>query len=385
MEGFFDERTCFCALNRIFGFTPRIGWNLCTAAGNARAVFSLPKDRLSALLADAPALAGEIRPAALEAAARELETIARYGGRFLSIEDEGYPQNLLECPDPPLGLYLRSSSSPGLLFGCRPSIAIVGTRKVTPYGEAWCRRIVETLAAASVKPVIISGLAFGTDRIAHETALQCGLPTIGVMATGIDDIYPWQHRSLGERMSRDEGCALLSDYPTGTAPVALNFMRRNRIIAGLSQATIVIESGVKGGSLITARYANEYSRDVFALPGRLDDPLSAGCNSLIMNRMADIISDPDSLAERLGIRPARSRKEIDLKERIENRFGAAYPPEKRRFLSEIAGRIEANRGITPDGLSSLTGKPYREIAEAVSLLSSAGIITTDILRRCSLL
>jgi DNA processing protein len=384
MEGFFDERTCLCALNRIFGYSPRTGRELCTAAGSARAVFSIPKEELVRMLGEEASLAEKVGPAALEAAVRELEGIARKGGRFLSIEDEGYPEILLECPDPPLGLYLRSESPPGLLFDFRPAVAVVGTRKVTPYGDAWCRRIVETLASVAVKPVIVSGLAFGTDRIAHETALRCGLPTIGVMATGIDDIYPWQHRPLAERMSQEEGCALLTDYPTGTAPVALNFMRRNRIIAGLARATVVIESGVKGGSLITARYANEYSRDVFALPGRLDDPFSAGCNNLIMNRMADIIADPDSLAERLGLTPVRPRRELLLKERIEDRFSTGCTPEERRFLLEIAGKIDANRGITAEGLAALTGRPYPEIVGAVTRLSAEGIVATDLLQRCSI-
>ena len=262
--------------------------------------------------------------------------MAAGGFRFIGFGDGDYPALLAECEDPPLGLYYNASSTPTEVFEMRPCISVVGTRDLSPYGRDWCRKLVLAMGEASVPPCIVSGLAFGADGIAHRTALECGLTTVGVMATGIEKVYPWQHAELAGQMVRTPGCAVVTDYPSGSSPVALNFVRRNRIIAGLSRATVVVESRTKGGSLITAKYACDYNRDVFALPGRADDVRSAGCNSLIRQRMADIVTDPEDLVERLGLGKTARRRKAGLEALLGRKYGPDSPLVKLGLL--VKGR-----------------------------------------------
>ncbi len=381
MEGFFDEATCLCALNRVFGFAPQTGLALCRHAGSAAAVFRIPAGELKRLLGPQGAFAERMGRDALETAARELDEVRAAGGRFIPLGSPAYPALLQECPDPPLGLYCRSATPAEELFGGRPVIAVVGTRKVTSYGREWCRRLVRALSEAEVKPLIVSGLAYGADGIAHISALDYGLPTIGIMATGIDSVYPWQHRELAARMAATPGCALLTDYPLRTAPVPLNFIRRNRIIAGLARATLVIETGLRGGSLITARYANDYARDVFALPGRIDDARSAGCNRLLRDRMADIIADPESLVEQLGLgRPGRGKR-TDLVASLRQRYAGTLPPEQLELLLETAATVRDRRDLTAEDIAARNGRPYPAVAEIATLLLADGVFEADLLGR----
>ena len=384
MEGFFDEKTCLCALNRVFGYVPQAGLALYRHAGSAAGVFRIQPRELAHLLGPYAAYAEHLGRDTLVASARELEETAGLGARFLPLGDAGYPALLTECPDPPLGLYFKGVSPPETVFDGRPAIAVVGTRKVTSYGREWCRRIVRALADTGEKPLIVSGLAYGVDGIAHIAALDYGLPTAGIMATGIDAVYPWQHRDLARRIAETPGCALLTDYPLRTSPVAINFIRRNRIIAGLCGATIVIESALKGGSLITARYANEYSRDVYALPGRIDDSRSAGCNRLLQERMADIIADPESLAERLGLGRPRTRNRSDFLGALRGRYAGTLPPDRLEILLETAATVRDRRDLTAEEIAAYNGRPYALVAEAAALLSADGIIEPDLLQRYSI-
>ena len=246
-----DERTALCALNKALGYVPAAGHALLQHFGAAAPVFDLDEAVLREALGPYREFADQLDDKLLEWAAGELDRIAG----MIGFGEEDYPSLLAECGDPPLALYFNASSPPAAVFEMRPCIAVVGTRDLSPYGRDWCRRLVLAMGEASVPPCIVSGLAFGADGIAHRTALECGLTTIGVMATGIEKVYPWQHTELAGEMVRTPGCAVVTDYPTGSAPVALNFIRRNRIIAGLSRATVVIESKTKGGSLITATSA----------------------------------------------------------------------------------------------------------------------------------
>ena len=385
----YDETVGMCALNKIFGYHPALGMKLLQEAGSSLELF----DGSHTESVSHPELFAQLVPATLEWAARELDKIRAGGFRFLTFLDDDYPEPLRECPDPPLGLYLNGTSSPAEIFGLRPMVAFVGTRDLSPYGKAWCEKLVKALAEARVQPCIISGLALGADGVAHRTALDCGLATIGVMATGIEKVYPYQHERLAMDIVRSPGSALITDYPTDTSPVALNFVRRNRIIAGLVVAVVVVESKNKGGSLMTAKYAVNCNRDVFAVPGRLDDVRSAGCNSLIYNQMAQIITDPEQLAEDLG---------LGGKERHRGHGGswvtsqAGDPPEKvlqaaltRKYGPgsaniPVALAVQARRGITPEELTASLHRPYGEILSAIGTLEADGFLTTDLLRRCSL-
>ena len=371
------QRTALCALNRLFGFTPTTGLALIRHFGSAATVFDASPEKVREALGGRDE-AARIGPSLLAWAQEELDRIEEGGNRFLGLGDDDYPEALAECPDPPLGLYVRSVSNPAELFSLRPLVAVVGTRDISPYGREWCRRLVLSMAEASVPPCIVSGLAFGADGIAHRTALEAGLPTVGVMATGIDRIYPWQHTDLGDRMADTPGSGLVTDYPTGTSPVALNFIRRNRIIAGLSHATVVIESRTKGGSLVTAKYANDYNRDVYALPGRLDDLRSAGCNSLIRQRMADIITDPEDLAERLGLgRPARRRK-ASLEALLARKYGTESP------LVQLSLLVKGHPGISLEEVARTTGWTWPEVMERAGRLEADGFLATDLLGRCTI-
>jgi DNA processing protein len=374
----FNENICLCALNRVFGNFPVTGRKLLETYESATALFSAPQEELRERLGNKEELAGQIGLKVLEDSARELEKLERGGQRFIAFNDPDYPSMLLECPDCPLGLYVRSGGSMASVFEMKPCIAIVGTRNLTPYGRDICTSIVKSLSECHVQPVIVSGLAYGADCVAHTAALSFGIGTIGVMATGMDRIYPYSHQELAFRIAGDPLGALVSDYPCGTSPVALNFLRRNRIIAGLCKATIVIESKRKGGSLVTAKYAVDYNRDLFAVPGRVGDNCSSGCNSLISTRMAEIVTSPEALGEKLGLGRPKSRNKTGFREEMQKKYGEGS------HESELAMLVYANRGIDYSGLVSQTGWSWSEVASVAAILESDGVITTDMLQRCSI-
>lgn len=380
-----DTSVALCALNKLFGYQPAKALTLMERVTNPVELFD-------------GSFSQELNGGQLEWARRELARVESEGCRFVSLLDDDYPVPLTQLPDPPMGLYMSATSSPTEVWGLRPMIAIVGTRDISPYGKEWCRKLVEALAEAPVQPCIVSGLAYGADGIAHQSALEHGLGTIGVMATGIDTVYPWQHRDLARQMVGTGGCALITDYPLETSPVANNFLRRNRIIAGLCSATLVVESKSRGGSLMTARYAVEYNRDVYALPGRVDDIRSAGCNSLIANEMARIITTIPELVGQLGL-GARLRgpggswsstpTAAAFRHLLEETFPSGTPgpggaPELGRAPVTIGMAIRSHRGITADELSALTALPISTVVQCIGLLEAHGFITTDLLRRCSL-
>ncbi len=382
-----DERTALCALNKALGYVPAAGHVLLQRFGAAAPVFDLEGAALREALGPYREFADQLDGRLLEWAAGELDRIRSGGFRMIAYGEEDYPSLLAECEDPPLALYFNASSPPAAVFEIHPCIAVVGTRDISPYGREWCRKLVKAFAAAPVQPCIVSGMAFGADGIAHKTALDCGLGTVGVMATGIDEIYPWQHAQLADDMVHRPGCALLTDYPMNTSPVALNFLRRNRIIAGLCSAVIVVESKTKGGSLMTAKYAVDYDRELYALPGRIDDPRSAGCNSLIASNMARLITSLEELTGQLGlgkrVRGAGGSwnsgwTSARFRQHLEKTFGAGSA------AVAVGMAVKENRGIRADDLTALTGLPIGPVMEAIGLLEANGIITTDLLRRCAL-
>lgn len=371
-----DETIALCALNKIFGYHPVLAHNLIEMAGSAAALFNGNPPELPGH----QELSDQITHENLEWASGELTKLNEIGARFIPYGSDDYPTALMECEDPPLGLYLRGSSSPAEIFSLRPMVAIVGTRDVSPYGSVWCKRIVSALADSPVKPCVVSGLAFGVDGIAHSTALELGLTTIGVMATGIEKVYPWQHMELARRITGSPGCALVTDYPTGTEPVALNFVRRNRIIAGLSSSVIVVESRKKGGSLMTARYACDYNRDVFAVPGRLDDVRSAGCNSLISAHMAEIVTSPEELVESLGLQPVHRRRR-DRRSAFGKALSSHYGADSAKYTVGLC--VYDNPGIGFAEIAGLSSLPYPVVLESAGILEADGFIQTDLLQRCS--
>jgi DNA processing protein len=280
---------------------------------------------------------------------------------------------------------VRSEHVSPSLFNTGVFVSIVGTRDISPYGREWTCRIVEALADSIVRPAVVSGLALGVDGTAHRAALEAGLPTIGVMATGIESVYPGIHSPLAARMARTPGCALVTDYPPFTSPQAVNFLRRNRIIAGLSKATVLVESKIKGGGLLTASLAFAYDREVFALPGRADDLRSAGCNRIIRDKTAEPLTDLEDFVRALGLGVRTRRSKAVLEDEVSRLFSQRESAGDVRRLQEVAAFIKKHRGITIEEISEGCGLEYREARRYAGMLETEGFIYTDLLQRCSII
>lgn len=374
------ETVACCQLNRVFGSNPKLGQGLIAAAGGeASAVFNMSYREIRQLLGvQAPPGLGA---AGLEQAAKELENLADKGCWFIGITNNCYPSLLADCEDAPIGLYVRSKSSPEEIFKDRPYYAVVGTRDISHYGIEWCQKLTSAICSSKKMPCIVSGLALGTDIIAHKTALERGCPTIAVMATGIDSVYPRMHAFEADRIAESPGSALVTDYPPGTAPVAQNFLRRNRIIAGLSLATILIESRVKGGGMSTANMAFSYNREIYALPGKADDLRSGGCNKLIADKRAELVFTPEDLLEKLGLyygKRARKLREMPLQ-----LPEGVFSPEEIADAEAVLELIRRNRGISKSDLCLPSGMDIAKVSGIVSLLESEGLVFVDLLGNCS--
>ena len=375
------ETLCGITLNRIFGYEPSIARTLISRFGSPGAVFSQSSEVLDRTFGPFSKYRPFICDSELEASRREWAPLEAYGCSFVSFGETGYPELLADCPDAPAGLYIRSSTPPGKLWNGEHSVSIVGTRDISPYGKDWTEKIVKALSMAERKPMIVSGFAIGVDITAHLAALAFGLPTVAVIPVGIDSIYPWRHRYIAEKIINTPGCAIVTDFPPGTQPVAFNFLRRNRIIAGLSRATILAESKARGGGTMTARLAAGYGRELFCLPGRIDDVRSEGCNRLIKEKLAEPVTDLDSLTEQLGLGPINKQHTIPLEERLRQCY-AGSGEETLDGLVKVAGAIQNCRGITPEEICRSLGMDIGKVSAAVCLLESDGFVCTDLLRHC---
>jgi len=269
--------------------------HLVEALGSAEAVFLEKSKLLEQIPGIGKKVAAEVkRPELLKRAESELEFMHKHGIRGVFFTDSDYPNRLNECPDAPSILYFKGNTD----FNKHRVVSIVGTRNVSSYGNEMTERFIADLSASFPDIQIISGLAYGIDICAHRSALKNNLSTIGVLAHGLDRIYPLQHKATAIEMMESGG--LLTDFMSGTNPDRPNFVMRNRIVAGLSDATVVVESADKGGSLITADMAFSYARDVFAFPGRVDDLHSKGCNKIIRQNKAGLITSASDFIEAMG-------------------------------------------------------------------------------------
>lgn len=379
-----EEKASLCALGRIFGFKPRIALALISHFGNARSVFDITEEEKHHLLGPYSRYGADLCHRSLEAAYAELGKLQQDGIYYIGWTEDHYPSLLKECEDAPAGLYIRSETPASELWKPEQKIAVIGTRDISPYGREWCEKIVRAIADTGADPMIVSGLALGTDITAHKKALETGLPTIAVMATGPENIYPYRNEGIARQMASSPGCALVTDYPPGTAPLAIHFLRRNRIIAGLSDATILIESKIKGGGMMTSRLAFSYNRDVYALPGRIDDPRSQGCNYLIKNKVADPITSIKDLIEGLGMKHAARTGNKSEREKIESVYGTRMRQQQIDSICRIVSLVRKERGITIEELAASASLPYNVAANLCSILESDGILTIDLLQRCSI-
>ena len=287
-------RIAFASLR---GINPALAAQLLGRTGDEEAFFKWSSRDLTTAMGFSNKLFDEAyRRKLLDEAERELIFIETNHVVPVYFTDESYPQRLLQCDDAPIMLYTLGNCE---LNNAR-FVSIVGTRHATVYGIDFTTRLVTDLAARMSDPlVIVSGLAYGIDIAAHKAALDCKVPTIAVLAQGLNTIYPPLHRSTAADIARTGGM-LMTDYRSTDVLHKGNFLARNRIVAGLSDCVVVAESASKGGALVTARIASGYNRDVFALPGRTSDQYSAGCNKLIAGNVAQLVTGADDIIAAMG-------------------------------------------------------------------------------------
>ena len=266
------------ALLQVEGVGDIVAKKLIHHCGSAEKVFQTKKNKLATIDGVGEVLIKKLTDASVfKLAEQEIKFIERENITFCSFLDESYPERLKHCIDGPTVLF----SSGEIDLHSKRTISIVGTRQITSYGIDFCKKLIEDLSP--LNPVIVSGFAYGVDIIAHQAAMENNLQTIGVLAHGLNQIYPKTHKKYIAKMEQNGG--FFTEFWSSSNPDKENFVRRNRIVAGISEATIVIESAERGGSLITATLANDYNRDVFAVPGRTTDKYSLGCNKLIKTKL----------------------------------------------------------------------------------------------------
>lgn len=281
------------ALTRMTGISQQTALVLYQAFGSGKEVFDHRQDIGDIMPESTPRIREAMKywDEALARAAVEMDFIARGGIKVLALNDDDYPQRLRHCADAPVLLYYRGSAD----LNQRYVLNMVGTRHCTQYGQDLVRTFLSDLRQLCPQVLVVSGLAYGIDICAHRNALQQGYETVGVVAHGLDQIYPPRHRDTAVEMVKRGG--LLTEYMSQTEPLANNFRQRNRIVAGISDATILVESAVKGGGLITCRIAQEYGRDVFAFPGNVGMMYSEGCNKMIRNNTAALLTGAADFVE----------------------------------------------------------------------------------------
>lgn len=287
---------------------------------------------------------------------------AKYHIDILFFTDPAYPQrlNTAGCEDSPVLLYRLGQCD----LNMQHHIALVGSRKATDYGRTTTTRLVEEMSAD--KPLIVSGLAYGIDTAAHIAAVDNAMPTVAVLGHGLDIIYPSQNRSLAKRIM-EQGGALVTEYPLHTEIKATNFPARNRIIAALADATVVVEAAERGGALITANIASSYNREVFAVPGRLDDTTSEGCNNLIVNNKAIMIRNAGDLYFQMGWKSTFDKRR--RKEQQQSLFATLTPNEQ-----TIVDLLTQNNEMTMDEIDRQSDLPLPKIASIMLELELKKVI-----------
>lgn len=331
---------------------------LVSYCGSVEAVFSEKRSALEKVPGIGTMYAKSVlSQTVFERAEEELKFIEKYKIEPAFYLDANYPRRLTHCEDSPVMLYFKGDAN----LNAEKIISIVGTREATDYGRGLCEKLIEDIA--SYNPLIVSGLAYGIDVCAHRAAMDHGLKTIGVFAHGLDKVYPALHRPVAEKMVSHGG--LLTDFTSKTRPDRENFPRRNRIVAGIADATIVIESKKDGGSLITADIANSYNRDVFAFPGRIGDIASEGCNTIIKQNKAALIQSAADLIYIMGWEPLKKKN----------------APQQRQLFVELKPEEEVlvnvlkeKESINVDDLCIISKMPMSKVSSLLLTLEFSGIV-----------
>lgn len=368
------------ALTLIPGLTPSQQLELLRHYRDAEAIIMHPEETLSDVneVARVPCIKAIIagRGKALLRAQQEEEFCRMHNIQILPITAEGYPHRLRDCTDAPVVLYYRGTAD----LNAAHIIAIVGTRHITEYGKQVCLRFTERLAEILPDTIVVSGLAYGVDVHAQRGCMDHGLATIGVVAHGLDQVYPATHRNDARRMI-EQGGGIVTEYVRGTRPLQGNFLRRNRIIAGMADATIVIESAEHSGSLATARIADSYGRTVFAVPGRINDPYSVGCNNLIARRHAipaltidDVIHELDWWTETIPYRNEAHQLDLfsahDFEAPSTTKASSAATPELHAITSALIG----TDGLSIAAIAERSALATSDVTAALFEMEMDGIV-----------
>ena len=356
-----EEQYYSIALTRLTGISQPMVLQLYQALGSSQAVYEHRNDMGDVMPDATPRLREAMKnwDDALHRAAAEMEFVTKKNIRVLTMQDADYPQRLRECPDAPIVLYYKGTAN----LNQRYVLNIVGTRHCTSYGQDIVRRFLSDLHKLCPQVLVVSGLAYGIDICAHRHALELGYETVGVLAHGLDQIYPNHHRDDAARMLSQGG--LLTEYMSQTEALPNNFRQRNRIVAGVSDATILVESAIKGGGLITCRIAQEYGRDVFAFPGSVGMPYSEGCNKMIRNNTAALITSAADFLEAMPWQTVRERPKV-----VERELFVELTPEEQRVVSQLqkVGDLQLNI------LSVKTEIPIGQLTALLFQMEMKGII-----------
>ncbi len=302
-----DKKLYQIALNLIPGVGPKRARILVSYLGSVEKIFTASKKELLEIPGIGQLLAKKITSDILDKAQKELDFCIKNGIKIFFYLDKDYPSNLKNFEDSPVILYVKGNPN----FNISKKLAIVGTRGITHYGDTNCKQLIKQLVEKGFTPLIISGLAHGIDTCSHKSALENNLPTVAILGHGLNRLYPAANREIARKIVNSDG-ALITEFNTTDKPEAKNFVRRNRIIAALADAVIVVESPKKGGSLITAEYAVGYSKEIFTFPGRVGDIHSEGCNYLIKTNRASLIENASDLIYQMSwtAKPKVRQKEI---------------------------------------------------------------------------
>ena len=353
-----------CALNRIFNYECLLGKSVMERFPVPGTLFSLTAEDLYGLFGRNSKYPERfLDRKLLDDAADEVNWAASKGVRILCFNEADYPHRLRECEDAPLILFEAGNAD----LNAGRVMAVVGTRRATSYGLGVCRSIIQELASLKEPPLIVSGLAYGVDICAHREALSAGLTTVGVMATGINDIYPYAHRADAAAMCRQGG--IVTDFWRNAPPNKINFLRRNRIIAGLCDAVVLIESDRSGGGIVTSKMAFSYSRDVFAVPGRITDRYSSGCNLLISQKIAESVSSPEQIAASMGW---ENECNASSSENLPELF-----PDDSDIKRNIIVLLSNGFGMDVDSLCGRLNYECQEVMAALTTLEIEGRIVLD--------
>lgn len=353
------------ALTRISHFNFQQALELYRTVGSAQQIYE-HRHEISDVV-------GECSPKLIEAlknwdepmkrAESELQYMREHGIRALTLNDDDYPQRLRECPDAPIVMYYKGNAD----LNQAKIISIVGTRQCTQYGQDLIRRFVSELRSYCPQVLVVSGLAYGVDICAHRQALQNGYPTIAVLAHGLDQIYPYRHHETASQMLTHGG--LLTEFMTQTNADKPNFVRRNRIVAGMADACVVIESAAKGGGLITAEIAQSYDRSVFAFPGAVGMTYSEGCNNMIRDNRAALISNASDFVQAMGWMDEVRRQQI-YAEGIERNLFPDLSEEEMRIVSLLQQANDLQLNI----LSVKAGIPIGTLTALLFQLEMKGVV-----------